>query len=305
LPKTLKSKHFIKLITLGCALPFTLQAQEGWKVNSAITAMTGHYTDSLTMNNQHGTGIRLTGVRNEQWGITAGLQTTRINLAPITQTSTQNQDNWLLSAHIHLPSNTWPGRWTIQFDTHRIYNDTLVGDSNGVRVIAPQLSWLSHSSPLKIDLGYASSHYKDSTNATQISPGIGFGFNQNQNWFQARAYITRNLEPARSLGQSSTHGSDFKLTQFLPSNSPWMPSSVTLGLERGKKFHVVDMITQTVYNLPMVNEGGANIAATWKVTPSSELSIQASKNRYFADPSPLPSHRFTLSTLSAQLATAW
>lgn len=257
------------------------------------------------MNNQHGTGIRLTGIHNQQWGITAGLQSTRINMAPITQTSTQNQDNWLLSGHVHVPSIAWPGRWTIQVDTHRIYNDTSTGDSNGVRVIAPQLSWLSYSRPLKIDLGYASSHYKDSANATQISPSIGFGFNENQNWFQARAYLTRNLDPTRSLGYSNTQGTDFKLTQHLHSSAPWIPSSITIGLERGKRFHTIDMTTQTVYNLPMVNEGGENIAATWKVTPSSDLSVQASKNRYFAEPSPLPAHRFTLSTFSAQLATAW
>jgi hypothetical protein len=84
-----------------------------------------------------------------------------------------------------------------------------------------------------------------------------------------------------------------------------MPSSVTIGIERGKKFHTVDMLTQTVYNLPMVNEGGENMAAMWKVTPSSDLRVQASKTHYFAEPTPLPAHRFTLSSFSAQLVTAW
>lgn len=267
--------------------------------------MTGHYTDSLTMNNQHGTGFRLTGIHNAQWGITAGLQSTRIGMTPITQTSTQDQDNWLLSGHVHIPSTAWPGRWTMQIDAHRLYNDTKTGDSNGVRVIAPQLSWLSSSQPFKLELGYASSHYKDSADAHQLSPSVGFGLNENQNWFQMRAYFINNLDPSRALGHSHTRGTDFKLTQFLHSSSSWTPSSVTIGIERGKKFHAVDMLTQTVYNLPMVNEGGVNIAATWKLTPSSHLSIQASKNRYFAAPSPLPDHRFTLSTFSAQLATAW
>jgi hypothetical protein len=78
-----------------------------------------------------------------------------------------------------------------------------------------------------------------------------------------------------------------------------------LGLERGKKFHAVDMVTQTVYNLPMLNEGGENITASWKVNSRTELNIQASRNRYFSEPTPLPAHRFMLSTLSAQLATAW
>ena len=267
--------------------------------------MTGQYTDSLTMNSQRGTGIRLTGINNAQWGITAGLQTTRIEMAPITQTSTQNQDNWLLSGYIHSPSIVWPGRWTVQLDTHHILNNTLTGDSNDVRVIAPQLSWLSSSHPLKLDLGYASSRYTGSANTRQVNPGIGFGFNQNQNWVQVRAYVISNLDPARALGHTITRGTDFKVTQFLRSHETWIPSSVTLGLERGEKFHAVDMLTQTTYNLPMLNEGGENIAATWKISDQSDLSILVSKTRYFSEPSPLPSHRFTLSTFSAQLTTAW
>lgn len=286
-------------------MPLTSMAEEDWKINTAVTAMTGNYTDSLTMNSQHGTGLRLTGVFKEQWGITAGLQSTRISMTPITQTSTQNQDNWLISGHIHAPSSTWPGRWTFQLDAHRIHNDAKLGDSDGVRVIAPQVSWLSSSSPFKLDLSYARSTYKDSANTNQISTAVGWGFNRNQNWLQARTSIISNLDPMRSLGQSATHGSDFKLTQFLRAEAPWVPSSITLGLERGKKYHAVDMVTQTVYNLPMRNEGGENIAASWRISARSELNIQAAKNRYFAEPSPLPAHRFTLKTFSAQLATAW
>ena len=193
----------------------------------------------------------------------------------------------------------------MQIDAHHIVNDAKSGDSNGVRVIAPNISWISYSRPLKLDLGYAISNYKGSTDTHQISPGIGMGFNQNQTWVQARAYVISHLDPTRALGQSKTHGTDFKVTQSLASSSIWIPTRVTLGLERGKKFHAVDMATQTTYNLPLTNEGGENIAATWKVSHRSDLSIQVNKTRYFSEPSPLPSHRLTLSTLSAQLATAW
>jgi hypothetical protein len=301
----LKSNLSIKFLLFACAFPLTSHAENDWKVNTEITAMAGNYTDSLTMNSQHGTGLRLLGVYKEQWGITAGLQSTRISMAPITQTSTQNQDNWLISAHMHAPSSNGTGQWTFRLDTHRIKNDTQVGDSDGVRVIAPQVSWLSYTLPLKLDLSYARSTYKGSANTNQISSSIGWGFNQNQNWIQARSTMVSNLNPERALGQTTTHGTDFKLTQFLSPNLGWIPTSITLGLERGQKFHAVDMVSQTVYNLPMRNEGGENIAASWKVSNQSELNIQASQNRYFAAPYPLPSHRFKLSIFSAQIVTAW
>jgi len=265
--------------------------------------MTGNYKDSLTMGSQHGSGLRVTGEYNQKWGVTGGLQSTRINMEPITQTATQNQDNWLLSGYVHTPSTRLPGRWTLQLDGHQIHNDDKTGQSDGVRVIAPQITWLSYSQPLKLDLGYASSSYRNTSTVHQLSYGLGFGFNQNQDWIQARGYLINNLDPINTLGQTSTRGAEVKLTHFLRSQTSWVPSSLTLGLERGKKVHAVDMQTQTVYNLPMVNEGGESIAATWMLTSQTNLSLQANHTKYHSES--VSAHNFKLNTLSAQIATAW
>jgi hypothetical protein len=82
-----------------------------------------------------------------------------------------------------------------------------------------------------------------------------------------------------------------------------IPNSLTLGLERGKKVYGVDMQTQTVYNLPMVNEGGESLAATWTLTRQTNLSLQANSTRYYSEL--VSAHKFKLNTLSAQLATSW
>ena len=268
--------------------------------------MTGHYADSLTMNNQRGLGVRVMGEMNKSLGFTVGLQSTRIDMAPITQVSTQNQDNWLLSGYAHKPSNMLPGRWTFQLDAHQVHNDALQSNTSHVRAIAPQITWLSYTQPLKVDFSYAASNYKD-TPATihQISSAIAYGFNDATDWLQVRSYAINNLTASEALGQSSTRATDFKLTHFLKAQHKWAPAHVTVGLERGKRIYVVDMASQTVYNLPMLNEGGENIAASWKLGTKTDLNLQFSKTRYFSDPTPLPSHRFTLSTLSAQIATAW
>jgi len=305
----MKSSFLIPSIVILSALPMALFAQDDWKLSTALTTMTGNYKDAMTMNHQHGNGLRLTGEYQQQWGITAGLQSTRINMKPITQTATQDQDNWLLSGYAHIPSTFQPGRWTLQLDGHQINNDAKVGNSDGVRVIAPQVSWLSTHRPIKLDLGYARSSYRDNATIHQLSAGIGFGFNHQQNWAQIRGYAIHNLDPNYALGHTNTRAAEFKLTQFLPRDIRFVPTSITLGVETGKKIFGVDMLTQTVYNLPMVNKGSENIAASWQLSSSTDLTLFASKTRYFATStiySPyLPAHNFTLSTLSAQLATAW
>lgn len=265
--------------------------------------MTGNYKDSLTMSNQHGTGLRVTGEYKKMWGITGGVQSTRINMEPVTQTSAQDQDNWLLSGHIHTPSTSLPGRWTFQVDGHQIHNDSKRGNSDGVRVIAPQVTWLSFSQALKLDVGYASSSYRGTSTVHQLSYGLGFGFNQNKNWLQTRGYLIKNLDPINSLGQTSTRGANMALTHFFQSQTVWIPSSITFGLERGRKVYGVDVQTQTVYNLPMLNEGGESLSASWALNRSTNLNLQANHTRYFSEL--IRAHEFSLNTFSAQLATAW
>ncbi len=302
----MKSNTPAQLLALLCFAPSMAMAQDGWQLGSSVTAMTGHYADSLTMNNQRGLGVRMTGEKDQKWGFTAGLQSTRIDMAPITQVSKQNQDNWLLSGLVHMQTTTLPGRLTFQLDAHQVHNDATNSNTSDVRAIAPQVIWLAYTQPLKIDFGYAQSNYKNTpASIHQLSAGIAYGFNNATDWLQVRGYAINNLTTAEALGQSSTRATDIKLTHFLSGNLTWAPTTVTLGLERGKRIYVVDMTSQTVYNLPMRNEGGENMAASWKLSPKTNLNLQLSKTKYYADPPFIGAHRFTLSTLSAQLATAW
>lgn len=305
----MKTIFIVKSLAVLWVLPLASFAQDDWKLSATLTGMTAHYSNAFTLSNQHGTGLRLTGEYQQQWGITTGVQSTRIHMKPMPQTATQDQDNWLLSGYVHAPSALYPGRWTLQLDGHQINNNAKVGNSDGVHVFAPQVSWLSTQRPLKLDLGYARSSYRDTAAIHQLSAGIGFGFNNQQNWAQIRGYAINNLDPNYALGHAHTRAAEFKLTQFLPRGVAFVPNSITLGVETGQKIYNVDMLTQTVYNLPMVNEGSENIAATWQLSNSTELTLFASKTRYYATAtaySPfLPAHNFTLSTLSAQIATAW
>jgi hypothetical protein len=301
--KPMKSNHHSKLLAILCIAPSMAIAQDVWQLDSSVTVMTGHYADSLIMNNQHGLGLRMTGEKDQKWGFTAGLQSTRIDMAPL---SSQDQYNWLLSGFLHIPTNKLPGRLTVQLDTHQVQNDAPQSSNSNVLAIATQATWLSYTQPLKVDFSFASSAYKNTAAIHQLSAAFAYGFNDAKDWLQVRGYAIDHLTASTALGQSSTRATDLKLTHFFSGHVKWAPAAVTLGIERGKRIYVVDMTTQTLYNLPMLNQGAENIAANWKLSPKTDLNLQFSKTRYFADIPYAPSaHRFTLSTLSAQLATSW
>lgn len=305
LSKPLNSKHLLTLLTLNALLctPTHTVAQDAWKLSSSLSATTGNYVSSATMNDQHGLGVRVLGEKDHTWGFAADLQSTRISMAPITQVSAQNQDNWMVSAYRHEPSSHLRGRWTFQLDTHQIHNDASQSDSSDVRAFAPQITWLSYSQPLKVDISYANSSYKNTSTIHQYSSAISYALNGDNDWLQIRGYAIKHLDPTKALGQTSTTATDIKLTHFFSTGTQWTPSTLTLGVERGKRIYVVDMTRQTVYNLPMRNEGGENIAATWRLNAKTNLNMQFNKTKYLSD---IPfKHHFTLSTLSAQIVTVW
>ncbi len=299
----LKSNIKRKALAMLCVSSALVHAQDAWQWQSSINTMNGRYVDSLTMNKQQSLGVRISGERNHQWGFTAGVQSTRIDMAPITQTSVQQQNNWLLSAYTHQTYATWPGRWTLQLDTHQLNNDASHTNTNAVRAVAPQITWLSHSLPLKADLSLATSNYKNTAPIQQLSSAIAYGINNGNDWLQIRGYVIQHLTPSEALGLSSTRAVETKITHFLDHSVMWMPTSLTAGLDRGKKIYWVDMASQAVNNQPMVNEGGENITAAWRLNTQTHLTLQLSQTRYYAES--VAAHRFKLGSLSTQLAFAW
>ena len=284
-------------------LPALALAQEGWRFSGAVNTMTGEYQQAQVMRQQHGQGVRISGEQRNAWGFTAGVQATHIDMQPWVPKATQEQNNWLLSGYAYTPSPSLSGRFKWQLDVHRVLNDALQGNSDGVTAVVPQLSWVSFDRPLTFNLSYAQSRYPSTRTIHQISPSVGFGFNNNQNWFQIRGYLIQNLEPSLSMGMSSSHATDFRLTQFFQSPSPWVPQSVTLGLERGKKIYFVDAVTQTVHNLPMRYDGGESIAGVWKVGQKTHLKLHLQQAFYFSNS--YTAHDFSLKTLSAQVGRDW
>ena len=299
----MNTKSFMLWLFCLFSVPVLAQAQDGLQFNTAVNAMSGDYNGSLVMKKQHGVGVRLNAEQPNVGGFSVGLQSTHIDMQPLVPKATQDQNNWLLSGYAYAPSTSLSGRFKWQLDVHRVLNDASQGNSDGVTAVVPQLSWVSFDRPLTFDLSYAQSRYPNTRTIHQLSPSVGFGFNNNQNWFQIRGYLIQNLEPSLSMGMSSSHATDFRLTQLFQSPSPWVPQSVTLGLERGKKIYFVDAVTQTVHNLPMRNDGGESVAAVWRFSQSSQVKLQLQQTHYFSND--YIAHDFTLKTFSAQVGRDW
>lgn len=294
-----------RTFAIVCALsaPALTCAQSGWEFNSALSVMAGELTDPIILKNQNGQGIRIMGEKNQTWGMAAGIHTTRMNMQANVPVSRQNQDNWMLSGWGHAISTSLPGRLTLQLDAYKTTNDSTETISSDVLTWAPKITWVSSGHPLKMDLSYAHSRYKNTDPIHQISASLAYGFNDAKDWIQVRGYLIDNLNPVHAVGYSQTQALDVKWTHFLGHSSAWLPVSMTLGLERGQKIYTLDVDKQYIYNLPMLNQGGENIAAQWNIGHKATLQAMLSKNKYLADQ---PFKRdFMFTTLGVQVSKSW
>jgi len=290
------------LILITLHLPL-MASGESWKLNGAISSMTGSYQASMVMNNQRSVGMSFGGEFEQHWGFSGGVQTTRIDLTALSPTPTQKQDNWSISGHWHEPSEFEPGRWTFQLNGHKIYSTDVSGISDGARVIVPKVTWLSYTNPLKLDMSYAVSSYRNIPAIHQYSAGVGMGINGQKNWLEIHHHYINGLIPTQVFDRTYTHATDIQITQKISSSSKFVPSTITLGFETGQRIYNIDTATQTVYNLPMLNKGGRNISANWELSPTEKVVLYSARSKYSAAEPFL--HNFNLNTLGFQYLTSW
>lgn len=283
-------------------LPHTcVNAQQDWQIKSSINLANASYIDSPQLDKQQSKGLKA-DISSGTYGSTIGFQRTVINLQPTTYQPAQNQDNWLFSIYSHHPSSALQGNLTYKLDTHQVQSSN--PQQANIHAFAPQISWTSSQLPFAIELSAADSHYPDMTTVTQYGAAMRWGFNQHQDWLELRSYRIQNSANTPNQLPQQTLGHEVRLTHLSQCTWAGAPKAITIGLERGEKIFHVDMLTQSIYNLPMVNKGGQQITATWAVTPKTELAIQFKQNKYASYFNGQASD-FKLNQLSTQATFAW
>ena len=270
--------------------------QHDWQIKSEFNFAKGDYNNSQVLGQQKSTGIRLDFDRGDI-GSTLGFQNTRIDLLPILNQPQQNQDNWLGSIYKRFPVASLLGQVALRLDAHHLRSSDPT--QANIHVIAPQASWISAQLPLGLDLSLAHSSYSTMPTVKQYGIAARWGFNQLQDWLEIRQYRIQNLDAIHALGNRDTQAHEIRFTHLLTPITSWQPKRISMALERGGKIFFVDMQSQTVYNMSMLNKGGHSVASTWSIRPKVDFTLQFNQNKYSQR------NDFTLTTLSAQTSIGW
>jgi hypothetical protein len=257
---------------------------QDWKVNVAPSVTNGSYSDSSVRQHYLERGAILTANYQDQGGWALGLSRTTIamkNALPDTE-----QSNLVLSGHWNFQAKSLPGRWTARLDLHGVTNNDQSNVTDRVSVWAPQLSWQSTDGTVYLDTGLARSRYQSDLTVNQITPTLGFAFNDKYDWLQLRSYQISGMNPVLAAGKTSTSALEAKWTHYLvPSASAYKPVSFSVGLMGGERIYAVDMDAQSVANLPDLHTGTFNLGATWKLAPTARLFVLLGQNRFHSSTS--------------------
>lgn len=219
----------------------------------------------------------------EKGGFTVGVTHTELQMKG--DAPTLRQDNGYLSGRLNFTPDLLPGRLTLRMGLYLADNNDATNESNGVRVFAPQLSFLNLDHSRYFDLGYAHSSYDDSIvdngslSMDQWTPTVGVSFNQGYDWLQLRGYIIHYSNALRAQNRSSSISLEAKWTHY-PAPSDWMPKQILAGVLLGRRLYAVDGDSGSVYNMADMQLGGVLLGAQWKLASKTNLLVQGGHDRY-------------------------
>jgi len=271
---------FMSILVLTGMHPNSALAEGDWSVKTDVQAMYGGYNGSPTRSSIRSGGVILSADYLDDWGFSIGETYTLLKFKAASAIKDINQQATYASLHYNVYLDSLPGPLSLRLDGHIIGNNDVTGDTDNVRVVAPQLSFLNYSKTFYVDMGYAYSKYKNNLTVQQFTPTVGFAFNNQADWIQVRGFFIKPSNALRAQNTSSTTAVDVKLTHWFAPASAFVPEKVQIGALLGERIYAVDGDAAAVYNLADVQRGSGTFNTQWKLPNDFSLMLLAGYEAY-------------------------
>ena len=275
----------LALLVLGLAST-AVCAQDSagpWYVRGDFQGLLSPFSGSVERDSLQNVGFFVRADYLETAGFSVGYN--RTLLASKDSSQDIDQDNVFISGRWHMTPDWAAGQLTLRVDGYVISNnDTINGTS--VDVIAPQVSYLNYKKTFYLDLGYARSSYDDSALAAgklevdQFTPTVGFGFNKQRDWLQARAYLIDPSSLQRAQGNADTAALEIKWTHWFTGKKPLGIDNFRASALVGERLFAVDPDAGLVYNLVDLQVGGASVGSEWALGERNKLLLLLGSEQY-------------------------
>ena len=263
------------------------RAQNGdspWFKRTDVQGLLGAYEDSTARDRLQNYGVFLRADYLERGGFTVGVN--RTVLKGEGGIDDINQSALFLSGRWNLTPDWASGQLTLRLDAHAISNDDATGNTDDIAVVAPQVSYLNFARTFYADIGFSRSSYGDSLTSPQkldvdqVTPTLGFGFNEQRDWLQLRGYFISPSAPQRAQNEDDTAALEIKWTHWPGSPSLLNVDNYRIAVLAGERIYTVDHDAGTIFNLVDLQTGGVSIGAEWLVGQQNRILLIAGVEQY-------------------------
>jgi hypothetical protein len=273
------------LMMLLAASGLGAQSTDGpWFASVDIQGLLSTYSGTTARDTLHNFGVFIHGDYLERAGVTFGYNRTALGFADDDRDIAQ--DSLFLSGRWTTTPDWASGRVTWRLDGHVISNDDASGETDDVTAVAPQVSYLNYARTLYVDLGFATTSYGDgglasgSLDIDQWTPTLGFGFNEQRDWVQLRAYLIEPSSPGRARGEEDTAALELKWTHWPAGWRLLGMDSVRTSVMLGERIFAVDPDAGGVYNLSDLQTGGVSLGGEWALSERDRLLLLIGVEEY-------------------------
>ncbi len=277
--KTLTKSIFI----FSLLSPLSVNASDNWYVSTTVNGMTGNYAGSEQRNDLLSASFILKADYLDSFSFAVAYNNFNINFKDAGAGPFEiNQDAFAGQLQYHFYSDTFSGKITTQIVAHSISNNDASGLSDDVSVYAPKLAYTSLDNDLYLDIEYVNSSYPNNGDLTitQLSPSVGFAFNQQSDWLRLKLFLIESSDKNLSQGEDSLSSVAIKWSHWLSPGAALGINSFFIDVLAGKRIYAVDNDAFSVYNLADIQQGSLLFGLNWKAGGDIDISAIAGVEKY-------------------------
>ncbi len=261
------SRLFIITI-LSVTSSLTIAADQ-WKNSITLQSLIGSYEQSVKRDSIFSGGVIFTGDYLDNGGFSLGLNHSNVKFD--VEDNNISQNSIFLSGRYNIFTDDLSGKIILRTDLHYIDNDDVTKNTDMVKAIAPQLTYIPYSGDYSLNFGFAFSSFQNDLSVYQYTPNIGFGFNDKKDWLNIGAYLIYPDNSQRAQGKTSTKAIEATLTHWLGKDGYLPINYLTANILLGERIYAVDNNAGAIYNLANVQENSFSLGCSWDL--GNQLSM--------------------------------
>lgn len=296
---------FVWLTGFILSVNYCVADEERWQLKSTLQTDFQIYSDTSARSNSFNAGYFLSADYLDTGNITFGYNSTFVEFENNADDSGQF---FYLSGQRHLYADSLPGKLSLRFDTYLGEESIKFRDSTasptsssgnaGKRAISLGSGIITETTDIDAyflgssfidyrktfygDIGYARSEYDGSSSikVNQITPSIGFGWNESYDWLQLRAYLIDIDQQTSSFDDDNFKALEAKYTHWYAEGGRSNLEFIRLSILSGERMLAVDPDAAAIYSIADIQQASVTGSMQWRFSANTKLLALIQYDQY-------------------------